>query len=638
MTIADRWKPPVGRGPQPPQLKARGAAGARALAIQQAKEQRVENIPSGCAEHPDWRDELAACVARPFGFSHFVKHWRFKNRDASVYVRFGQVGLFTGQQKLVDRMERSLEADRWVFALKAGKLGFSELACAYDGWELVSNPLTRVHLFSKDATSSNELLAWVRAGIRGLPAYFGAHVRAADRGGDNLNRFSIAVSPEAMRLEVRPTALLDVEGNPIPVSPDDEDIRTIVAYAAGPNVSIDQVARHSHVDELSHMAHPEKTWGAISTTVPEGSTLHIISRGAGEAVYSARLWYEAMEGRDPDTFEPVNGFVPVSRIDPFFSPWWERDDRDQAWYTKQEATIKIRSAVSYFAPATPEDALAGNLEDIYIDLARWDQLYDPYLAEHPPIPGDPSGFVLALDAGVTSDSFGAALTSRHPLNRDRPAIRAVREWKPDPYLLKVDLDDAERWLRFLLQGGCEAGHPLSWARLAMSVDEAVAAGVPREMAERGEGMHPTERRAWRARDREEPGGPHDLPCEGCARVRQSGNVIIPPLDIVKVVYDPYQLETMMQRIRDEHLAWCDAFDQGKRRTIADAGMHRHAMQGTLSHNGDPQLREHIGNSRAKITPGEDSKLRIVKAAESKKIDLSVAASMAVDEVMELNLG
>ena len=57
----------------------------------------------------------------------------------------------------------------------------------------------------------------------------------------------------------------------------------------------------------------------------------------------------------------------------------------------------------------------------------------------------------------------------------------------------------------------------------------------------------------------------------------------------------------------------------------------------LAHMGDWRLREHVSNSKALTQKHEESKLRIVKKAPHRRIDLTVAASMAVSEVMRLNL-
>ena len=43
------------------------------------------------------------------------------------------------------------------------------------------------------------------------------------------------------------------------------------------------------------------------------------------------------------------------------------------------------------------------------------------------------------------------------------------------------------------------------------------------------------------------------------------------------------------------------------------------------------------NARAKLQPGQDSKMRIVKRDDKRRVDGAVAASMAVDECLRLYL-
>lgn len=57
-----------------------------------------------------------------------------------------------------------------ILALKAGKLGFTELQCAYDAWvALFKQKNARVHLFSLNAPAAKELLQYVRFGITHPP-------------------------------------------------------------------------------------------------------------------------------------------------------------------------------------------------------------------------------------------------------------------------------------------------------------------------------------------------------------------------------------------------------------------------------------------------------------------------------------
>jgi phage terminase large subunit-like protein len=104
-----------------------------------------------------------------------------------------------------------------------------------------------------------------------------------------------------------------------------------------------------------------------------------------------------------------------------------------------------------------------------------------------------------------------------------------------------------------------------------------------------------------------------------------------------MTYDRYQMEEMAQRLRRDRVAWCKEFPQGTERLIADSKLHQLALRRALAHNGDEGLREHVLNARAKLSRDEDSKMRIIKRARNRKIDLVVAASMAVDRVLHLNI-
>jgi phage terminase large subunit-like protein len=57
----------------------------------------------------------------------------------------------------------------------------------------------------------------------------------------------------------------------------------------------------------------------------------------------------------------------------------------------------------------------------------------------------------------------------------------------------------------------------------------------------------------------------------------------------------------------------------------------------VSHDGNADLRQHIANANAKLEKDQDSKLRIVKKTQSRKIDLAVALSMACWECLRLLL-
>jgi hypothetical protein len=479
------------------------------------------------------RAELAACRQ---SFVYFLKHYKFKNRETGEIISF--FDLWEGQVDFAVLMT----SERWIFALKAGKLGFTELECAYDVWIARFGPRNaRVHLFSLDAPAARALLEHVRFGLTHLPEWMQLPFVTDAAGGDTVNSIKLDAGPD--------------------------DVRTIVSYSAGPHVSIDQTATHSHVDELARMPHPDRTWSAIQSTVaPEGSC-HIVTRGADDD-FLATLWEAAEAGE--------------GKLFPFFAPWTARP-REELWREGEAGTLSQQQLL-HFAPENPADALAGDETSEYIPEQVWDACYDPELL--PLVPGDKTPLVIGVDGAVTGDMFAVVAVSRHPQLHGEAAIRACKVWDPKNLGRAVDFDEVERWLRSLREVSCPNGHPPS------------------------------------------------MPLGGCADCANK-LFTIKGYNVVVVVYDPYQVEHMMQRLRS--LTWCEPFAQGHDREIADSLMHKFALRRTLHHNGDLRLREHVLNARAKLSKDEDSKMRIVKRSPSRKIDLAVAASMAIKRCLELNL-
>lgn len=108
-------------------------------------------------------------------------------------------------------------------------------------------------------------------------------------------------------------------------------------------------------------------------------------------------------------------------------------------------------------------------------------------------------------------------------------------------------------------------------------------------------------------------------------------------NVVKITYDPYQLEDMGQRLRRDFVTWVDPFQQGAPRNQADSQLYDMIIQRRIHHIGQNEIREHVGNANAKLQTDEDSKIRIVKKKNGRKIDLVVATSMAAHQCMYLNL-
>lgn len=503
---------------------------------------------SGCSEHPTHAAERAACAV---DFRHFLHHWRFINRETGLTQRFDD--LWQGQQNAVEQMRLY----RWLYLLKAGKLGFTELECAYDGWvALFRQPNARVHLFSMNHPSAKALLKVVRFGLTHLPSWLGMPILSDARGGDTATQLTLYAGPD--------------------------DERQVISYAAVKNAAIDQTATHTHVDEMARMPWPEDTWSSVESTVSPGGSVHIVTRGAGDGNFTAKLYWKAKAGETPlhPHFEPFNarpripeGAVPAG-VDP-----------TDVWYAQRKASMPGHQLL-WLAPMTEDDALRGSAEGAFLDESIWLGCYDPDL----PVlqPGDRTPLVLGVDAGVTNDYFAAVAVSRHPLRPLDPAVRAVKVWKPEGGR-EIDYDGVERWIRMLCLGGCIEGHPNSVGRLSA-----------------------------------EPG------CEACA-----SNQRIPKHNVVQIAYDSYQLVDMMQRLRRDRVTWCNSFGQGAPRAEADANLRLLAVQRRIAHRNEEELNQAVRNANARVATGEDTKMRIVKRNPGSKIDTLVACSMAAAECLRL---
>jgi hypothetical protein len=104
-------------------------------------------------------------------------------------------------------------------------------------------------------------------------------------------------------------------------------------------------------------------------------------------------------------------------------------------------------------------------------------------------------------------------------------------------------------------------------------------------------------------------------------------------NVVQLAYDPYQLHQMMTRLGSDKVVNTDVFNQGVEREIADKQLLDLILNRRIAHDGNKMLRSHVDNADKKIL--QDRKLRIVKRAESLKIDLSVCLSMAAKRILEI---
>jgi phage terminase large subunit-like protein len=108
-------------------------------------------------------------------------------------------------------------------------------------------------------------------------------------------------------------------------------------------------------------------------------------------------------------------------------------------------------------------------------------------------------------------------------------------------------------------------------------------------------------------------------------------------NVLEIAYDAYQLHKLMTDLRTDAVAWCRSFSQAGDRSLSDKQLYDLIRDRRLAHPPDEEFNEHIKNAAAKQSRNEDTHLRIVKKTAAGKIDLVIAASMAVYECLRLNI-
>lgn len=254
---------------------------------------------------------------------------------------------------------------------------------------------------------------------------------------------------------------------------------------------------------------------------------------------------------------------------------WLKGEHGRAYYANEAAT---QTPSQYIRLHENRWASA---ESSFVPIEQWDRCMEPF-------PLDPDDtqtpIVLSLDAAVTGDCFGVVAVSRHP-NRweDAIAVRAAVKWTP-PKGGVIDFAEVEAYLRT----------------------------------------------TWFGQERRSVQNPDGTVSHRWVKVRK-------PRNVVEVAYDFYQLHDLATRLNNEGLAWFRKFGQGEARMQSDKALYDLIMQLRIAHDGNPDLREHIANANAKSLKTEDTKLRIVKKSDARKIDLCVSLSMAAAECLRLNL-
>lgn len=377
-------------------------------------------------------------------FRSFLSQWVFTQREGRGRQILGS-DLWPGQSYCVDLID--LHHVRRLIDLKAGKIGHSEVWTAYSAWRgLFSAAGSRVHMFSQTGDDAKTLLDIVRVGVNYLPKDWGFRTAGDVRWGDT-------------------SRSLFVRG------PDGE-MRQFWSYAPRGTASISDSAVHVHVDELAHMQRGKEVYNSAVTTIPDDGTLVVLSRGHGVGNHMADLW-EQVVGDDLSMEAYLAAHAAALRrvetdphtMVPLFQDYSARTGRDATWREQQGETMTL-AGLRWFAPETPEDAFAGDEDEVFVPVEMWDQL--EVLG---PIPeGDRTAVVLALDAGVRDDYTALVGVTRHPERHEEVAVRFVYEWRPNGAVLDfAAVRDTWRMLRERYNVVCTVYDPYALEEMAQDL-------------------------------------------------------------------------------------------------------------------------------------------------------------------------
>lgn len=209
----------------------------------------------------------------------------------------------------------------------------------------------------------------------------------------------------------------------------------------------------------------------------------------------------------------------------------ERAGNVEAGYTESRRRSLTEAEARVLLEAAWEDI--DDAQRFLPSMILWDGC-----REDLPALGKSEPCVIALDAGVSNDSFGLAIVTRHPGRHADVAVRYVREWKPP------------------------AGGQINYQG---TEDNPGPELILRKMCERVDGERPR----------------YNVQC---------------------VTYDPYQLHDMATRLQNEGLAWFREFSQGGERLEADKQLFDLVINRRIAHDGDTRLRAHVDNANRKPDP------------------------------------
>jgi hypothetical protein len=280
--------------------------------------------PEGFAILRDDPAQRQAFVAAATSFRAFLDHWRFLDQETGTVRTLGEC-IWPAQQAYIDAME----ANSWVYFLKARQLGVTSVGVAFDAWVArFRDPNARVHVFSSGDDAAKEVLSQVAFGLEHLPASM---------------QLPTTSTAHAIRLDTGAGSRAFIR-----------------SYPSTRAASRGSTCNHLHLDELSSVIDPAKVLQATAPTVAPGGTFAILTTEAiGPESETAQYFRRCLDG--------LGSHVPI------FISSLARPDRDADWLEGMRRSMPLPAFRREY-PSTWQEALESAGERYFpselIDLAN----------------------------------------------------------------------------------------------------------------------------------------------------------------------------------------------------------------------------------------------------------------------------
>lgn len=209
-------------------------------------------------------------------------------------------------------------------------MGLSTLVCAHAAWTArIRDVNASVHLLSHREDAAKELLRSLQRGFAGLPAF--------------------------LRLPLqRETSTV------IAFTAGSGDTRSLKAFPATPNASIETTCSHLVLDEWAHTFDPETLWSAVEPTLAPRATSALITT-AGDPGDFVHTYYQRSQAGG-------------TRHTPVFVSALERPDRSPAWLEQKRVQEGKWGSLRNYPTNVEEAFVAAGEPYFYAELLEAAQL------------------------------------------------------------------------------------------------------------------------------------------------------------------------------------------------------------------------------------------------------------------------